>query len=325
MKTQMKKLSQILLLFFTVLSARSNQVKAQTADDARTQAPGYYRVKVGTYEITALSDGTMLMPVDQLLQGAKAGEVAAAFKSNFETLPAETSMNCYLINTGSKLLLVDAGGGDVYRPAGLGQLMANLNAAGYKPEQIDGILLTHCHADHVGGLIINGKLAFPHATVYMHQADFDMLFTSSGEPFRKYFTNEIAVMTPYKDAGKIKLFKQQTELFPGIIAIPAPGHTPGHTFYQIVSNNHKLLLWGDIVHAAEIQFENPALTIQFDADAKAAQMQRIKTFADAAKQKYLVGGAHISFPGFGHVAVNGGSYKWGPVTYSNGNTKAVFK
>jgi len=321
----MRKLNQILLLFLTVLSAWSNPVKAQTADNTHPQAPGYYRIKVGAYEVTALSDGTMLMPVDQLLQGAKAGEVAAAFKSNFETLPAETSMNCYLINTGSKLILVDAGGGDVFRPAGLGQLMVNLNAAGYKPEQIDAILLTHCHADHVGGLIINGRMAFPKAKVYMHQADFDLLFSPSGKPFREYFTNEIAVMMPYKNAGKIKTFNSQTELFPGITAIPAPGHTPGHTFYQVVSNNGKLLLWGDIVHAAEIQFANPALTIRFDSDAKAAQMQRVNIFAEAAKQEYLVGGAHISFPGFGHVAVDGSKYKWVPVAYSNGNTKVFFK
>ena len=301
--------------------------KAQTSGDAAfyAQVPGYYRLKSGSYEITALSDGTMLMPVDKLLQGARPGEVAAAYKHQYESLPAETSMNCFLISTGSKLILVDAGGGDVYRQAGLGKLISNLNAAGYKPGQIDAILLTHCHADHTGGLLYNGKIAFPNATIYMHQADYDLLFNASGEPFRKYLANEVAVMTPYKNAGKIKTFSTRADLFAGITAIPAPGHTPGHTFFQIISGEHKLLLWGDVVHAAEAQFPNPELSIQFDFDGNAARLQRKKIFAEAAKEGYLIGAAHISFPGFGHVGLDSAKYSWIPVSYSNGNTAVIFK
>lgn len=321
----MKKLRKLFLMCSIALWACSLIAQNTFIPTAKAQAPGYYRIKLGACEVTVISDGTMLMPVDKMLQGGKEDEVTAAFKRNFETLPAETSMNCFLINTGNKLILVDAGGGDIYRPAGLGQFMSNLSAAGYKPEQIDAILVTHSHADHVGGLYLNGKMAFPKATIYMHQADYDLLFSPLGEPFRKYFTNELNVMTPYKTAGKIKTFETQSVLFPGITAIPAPGHTPGHTFYQVVSNDQKLLLWGDIIHAAEAQFPDPALTFQFDLDANAAKMQRIKVFADAAKQGYLIGGAHISFPGLGHVARDNDKYSWIPVSYSNGNTTIFFK
>lgn len=323
---EMKRFTKTFIACLFTVMASSASLKAQHSVPVNAvQAPGYYRIKLGEYQVTALSDGTMLIPVDKILQGAKDGEIAAAFKSNFETLPAETSMNCYLINTGNKLILVDAGGGDIYRPAGLGQLLTNLNAAGYKPEQIDAVLITHCHVDHVGGLLVNGKIAFPNATVYMHQADFDLLFAASDEPYRKYFTNEVNVMTPYKAAGKIKTFATQTELFAGITAIPAPGHTPGHTFYQVTSNQNKLLLWGDVVHAAEAQFADPAITAQFDFDAGTAKTQRLKVFEDAAKNGYLIGGSHISFPGFGHVATNGDAFKWIPTPYSNGNTKVFFK
>jgi glyoxylase-like metal-dependent hydrolase (beta-lactamase superfamily II) len=324
----MKKIKKIPLVCLLFLIGYSSVAKAQSNINIvakNAHAPGFYRIKLGAYEITVISDGTMLMPVDRLLQGAQPGEIAAAYKRNYESLPIETSMNCFLINTGSKLILVDVGGGDVYRPAGLGQLISNLNAAGYKPEQIDAILVTHSHVDHVGGLFINGKIAFPNAQIYMHQADYDLLFSPSGEPYRKYFTNEVSVMTPYRDAGKIKTFANQSVLFPGITAIPAPGHTPGHTFYQVVSGDNKLLLWGDIVHAAEAQFPDPALTFQFDLDANSAKAQRLKIFADAAKQGYLIGGAHIAFPGLGHVAADNGKYSWIPVSYSNGNTKIFFK
>jgi glyoxylase-like metal-dependent hydrolase (beta-lactamase superfamily II) len=118
----------------------------------KTQAPGYYRVMLGDFEVTALSDGTVKLPVRDLLTRTTPARVDAALKRSFLANPVETSVNAYLINTGSKLVLVDTGAAGLFGPT-LGSLQANLKAAGYQPEQVDEIYITHMHPDHVGGLV----------------------------------------------------------------------------------------------------------------------------------------------------------------------------
>jgi glyoxylase-like metal-dependent hydrolase (beta-lactamase superfamily II) len=137
-----------------------------------TQAPGYYRVLVGDIEVTALSDGTIDFPMDTLLIGKPATDIRAAYKAAFQKLPAESSMNQLLINTGSKLVLVDAGAGTVFGPT-LGNTVANLRAAGYTPDQVDEVVITHMHADHTGGLAHDGERTFPNAELRIARADLD--------------------------------------------------------------------------------------------------------------------------------------------------------
>jgi len=120
---------------------------------------------------------------------------------------------------------------------------------------------------------------------------------------------------PYLKVGRLKTFVGETELFPGIRTIPAPGHTPGHTLYVVESKGQKLVVVGDTVHAMEVQFPKPSVTIRYDIDAKSAATQRERILADAAKNGHLIGADHISFPGLGHVRVDGEGFAWMPVPY----------
>ena len=291
------------------------------APQQKTQAPGYYRMMLGDFEVTALSDGTVDLPMDKLLKAPRPGEVARALKRNYLGLPLETSVNGYLINTGTKLVLIDTGAASLFGPT-LGKLLANLKASGYQPEQVDEIYITHLHPDHVGGLLAEGKAAFPNAIVRLdkHDADFWLSpeqMAKAPEDAKGFFQGAQASVKPYQDSGRLQPFEGPTELVPGIRAVAAPGHTPGHSFYVVESRGQKLVVWGDIMHVAAVQFPDPAVTIAFDSDAKAARPQRQKAFAAAAREGYYVAVAHVSFPGIGRLRAEGKGYVWVPVNYSS--------
>ena len=282
--------------------------------------PGYYRVMLGDIEVTAISDGTVGLPVDKLLTNVKPVQVEKALKRAFLKAPVETSVNAYLVNTGSKLVLIDSGASGLFGPT-LGKLVAHLKAAGYTPEQVDEIYITHLHPDHVGGIAADGKALFPNAVVRADKHDAD--FWLSKENMEKapkdaqgFFQGAQVSLKPYVDAGRFKPFEGDTELVPGVKALATHGHTPGHAVYAIESKGEKLVLWGDLMHVAAVQFPDPSVTIQFDTDSKAARAQRQKAYADAAKGGYMVGAAHLSFPGLGRLRAEGKGYVFVPVNYS---------
>jgi len=307
-------------MFAAACSSLLVPIAQAAAPQVKTQAPGYYRVMLGDFEVTALSDGTVALPVDKLLTNTTPGQVDKALKRDFLKVPLDTSVNGYLINTGSKLVLIDTGAASLFGPT-LGNLLANLKAAGYQPEQVDEIYITHMHADHVGGLMAGDKPAFPNAIVRADQHDADFWLSAANlekapAEMKGYFQGAQASLNPYVTAGKFKPFDGNTELVPGIKAVAAHGHTPGHSTYLVESQGQKLVLWGDLMHVAAVQFANPSVTIQFDTDSKAAAVQRKKAYAEAAKQGYLIGSAHLSFPGLGHLRAEGKGYAFVPVNYS---------
>ena len=287
----------------------------------KTQAPGYYRMMLGDFEVTAISDGTVKLHMKDLLN-APAAKIDAALKKNFMAYPVETSVNAYLINTGAKLVLVDTGAAGLFGPT-LGNMLANLKAAGYQPEQVDEIYITHMHPDHVGGLMNGAAMAFPNATLRLDKADADFWLSeakmnAAPKDSKGFFQGAMASVNPYVAAGKLKTFTGTTELVPGIKAIASHGHTAGHTVYAVESKGQKLMLWGDLMHVAAVQFEDPSVTIKFDSETKAAAKERLKAYADAAKNGYLVGVSHISFPGLGYVRKSSGkSFAWVPVNYTS--------
>ncbi|OYO30804.1 MBL fold metallo-hydrolase [Janthinobacterium sp. PC23-8] len=286
-------------------------------------APGIYRMMLGQFQVTALSDGTVTIPLDKLLTDIEPATLAASLQEAHLQPMAETSINAFLINTGKQLVLVDTGAGDLFGlPMGehAGRLQRSLRNAGYAPGQIDAVLLTHIHADHSGGLSHDGVRLFPNAKVYVDSHDSDFWLNQANragaaEGQRHGFDEAQAMLAPYVAAGKLTPFKSGAEILPGIRAVAAPGHTPGHSYYAVESGGQKLLLLGDMIHAGAVQFAHPGTTIGFDVDAKAAKARRASEMADAAKNGYWVGAAHLSFPGIGHIAKDGTGYRWLPANY----------
>jgi glyoxylase-like metal-dependent hydrolase (beta-lactamase superfamily II) len=131
------------------------------------------------------------------------------------------------------------------------------------------------------------------------------------------YQEAMASIDPYIAAGKFKPFSGDVELVPGIRSIARPGHTVGHTTYMVESRGQKLVLWGDLMHVAAVQFPDPSVVVKFDTDSKTAAIERKKAFAEAAKEGYWVAAAHLSFPGIGHLRADGGGYDWVPVNYSS--------
>ena len=296
---------------FNVANAAAPQIK--------TQAPGYYRMMLGDFEVTVLYDGRLSLPASILTNTTEA-ETEKALARNFQRSPFDASDNAFLINTGTKLVLIDTGCGNLMGPTA-GNLLTNLKAAGYRPDQIDEVYLTHMHPDHAGGLIAEGKLAFPNAVLRANQQEADFWLNQanlekSPAGMKDFFNGAMASVNPYIAAGKFKPFDGNSQLVPGIAAIAAAGHTPGHTIYSIESRGQKMELWGDLVHVAAVQFSEPSVTIQFDVDSASASMQRRHAYADAANAGYLVGTAHLSFPGIGHVRAEGKGYAWVSILYS---------
>ena len=301
-------------------SAFSFAAAHAAAPQLKTSAPGYYRMMLGDFEITALSDGTVGLPVDKLLTNTTPGQVGKALAASFVKAPLETSVNAYLVNTGAKLVLVDTGAAGLFGPT-LGKLLVNLKAAGYTPEQVDAVVITHMHADHVGGLMAGDKLAFPNATVHADKHDADYWLSQANldkapADAKDFFKGAMASLNPYVQAGKFKPFDGDTELVPGVRAKAARGHTPGHTVYVAESKGQKLVFWGDLMHVAAVQFAQPSVTIQFDTDSKAAAVQRKKAYADAAKSGHWVAASHLAFPGIGHLRSEGAGYRFVPANYT---------
>ena len=304
---------------FTLMPVASARAEAPMV---HTQVPGYYRTMVGQFEVTALYDGAIEIGT-KLLKNAKPDDLDRLLSRMFVGNPEmQTAVNAYLINTGSHLVLVDAGAAKLFGP-GLGHVVPNMRAAGYDPAQVDTVLITHMHGDHVGGLDDSAhQMVFPNATVYVAQADNDFWLSEDVaakvsadiQPFFKMARESAA---PYQARGQWKTFTDGSEIVPGIRAVKAYGHTPGHTAYAVESNGAKLLIWGDIVHAHAVQFARPEVAIEFDVDPVQAVATRKSLMYSLAASGTLVAGMHLPFPGIGHVRADGkGVYAWVPVEFS---------
>ena len=285
-----------------------------------SQVPGYYRMALGELEVTALYDGYVDLDA-KLLLGASKAEVQRLLASKFLAgEKVQTAVNAYLVNAGGKLILVDAGAAKAFGPT-LGFIGEQIRAAGYSPDKVDVVLLTHLHADHVAGLLdAAGQPLFPNAEIRVAQTEADFWLSEANaakapEGFKPFFEIARKSVAPYQAAGRFKPFSGEVDLG-GVKAVASNGHTPGHTSFLVESAGQRLLILGDAVHSHAVQFARPEVAIEFDSDKKAAVAARKKLFAWAAKDKLLVSGMHLPFPGIGHVRADGKGYAWVPVEYS---------
>lgn len=308
------KLTFVLLLLVSVFSAKAQQPTTPQPDQ-----PGWYRMELGDFQVFAISDGTIPLNLKGLLHETRSGEVRELLHRNYLDTIVETSITAYLIVANDQLILIDAGCGNLMG-ATLGKLKKNLMAAGFLPENINAILLTHLHVDHIGGLIEGDKMAFPNATVYISKPEVAFWLTSANKGkankrAQPFFDPAQTAIMPYQKAGRVKTYEPGTILFPGISSLASAGHTPGHSCYVIESKGQKLAFWGDIIHAGAVQFSDPAITIDFDVDLTAAAAARRTIFDDAVKKGYWIAATHLSFPGLGHLSIEGKHYQWLPANY----------
>jgi glyoxylase-like metal-dependent hydrolase (beta-lactamase superfamily II) len=290
------------------------------APAANKQAPGVYRFNLGGIQLTALDDG--LWPVkidDNFIRNATRVEVDAALAAGFlapDILPV--TFTALLVNTGSKLVLIDTGtAGQIVDSAGT--LTANLAAAGINTGQIDTILISHFHPDHINGIKDpDGRKIFANAEILVPEGEWAYWMNEGNmagvsPTVRKYFLNARRI---FRDiAAEVKRFKPGGEVAPGISSIAAYGHTPGHVAFSVSSGNQSMLVLSDSARNPELFVRHPEWQPSFDMDGPLAVETRKRLLDRAAADRVLVHGYHFPFPATGHIAKIGTSFELVPALW----------
>jgi glyoxylase-like metal-dependent hydrolase (beta-lactamase superfamily II) len=300
-----------------------------TAPLAGTQAPSFYRSKLGDFEVTVVSDGARPIPLPPaFVRNVSNAEVLAAAEAAYMPKGMVTvPFNPQLINTGGKLVLIDCGNGIGQLEASkgaVGRTIGNLAAAGIQPKDIDIVLMSHLHPDHTNGIrAADNSMAFPNAEIMAPAKDWDFWTSKenaakadSNPMMKNYFANVQKVYAGIED--KVTRYDWDKEVAPGITAIGAPGHTPGHTTFVVASGSAKVLIQSDVTNIPELFLRNPDWHVAFDIDPQEAVQTRRKFYDMAAAEKAMVIGFHFNFPSMGYVEKDGANYRlipaaWNPV------------
>jgi glyoxylase-like metal-dependent hydrolase (beta-lactamase superfamily II) len=291
------------------------------------QAPGFYRYKVGTYECTSINDGARSFPMpDKFVTNIPKEEALAAAEAAYMPKGMVTvPFNPQLINTGSKLILIDCGNGVAAlegSKGAAGRTLQNLAAAGVDPKNIDIVLMSHLHPDHTNGIrALDGSMAFPNAEIMVPAKDWEFWTSDenaakaeSNAMMKNYFANVKKIYSGIE--SKVTKYDWGKEVAPGITSIATPGHTPGHTSFAIASGDSKILLQADVTNIPEFFLRNPDWHVAFDVEPALAQTTRHKFYDMAAAEKALVVGFHFTFPSIGHVEKDGTKYRLVPVAWN---------
>jgi len=321
-KRNLTRFAAVLLAALAIFVAGPNAA-LDAAPQHRDQVPGFYRLKVGDLEVTALYDGTGVFD-PHWLNGTKAtmDGVAKALQEDPHLLDV-VDMG-FLVNTGKQLILVDAGAGTWWGGARLGRLVGSLRSAGYTPEEVDLVLVTHLHSDHFGGITTqDGKRVFPNANVYVAKTESDFwlspeIAAKAPKEAQPFFQSAQAIAAPYIKAGKWHTFSGSEPIVDGMQIVPLHGHTPGHTGYEFSSKGQKILFWGDIIHAQRVQLQHPEVTAIFDIDQTAAAATRNQLLSKLAREDVLIAAPHTSlFPALGRLRKDVSGYSWVPVVFTD--------
>src|ERR1700751_1183748 len=285
-----------------------------------SQAPGFYRYKVGTIEGTSINDGASTFPMpDKFVTNVSKDEALAAADAAYMPKGMVTvPFNPQLINTGNKLVLIDSGNGIAnYEPTkgAVGRTLQTLAAAGVDPKNIDVVLMSHLHPDHTNGIrAADGSMAFPNAEIMVPAKDWEFWTSEdnaakaqSNEMMKNYFANVRKIYNGIE--SKVTRYEWGKEVAPGITSISTPGHTPGHTSFALQSGTSKILIQSDVTNIPELFLRNPDWHVAFDVDGDLAQETRHKFYDMAAAEKMTVVGFHFTFPSVGHVEKDGKGYR----------------
>jgi len=285
------------------------------------QAPGFYRYRVGSIEITVVNDGVSRMPIGEgFVENASKDQINAALEAAFlEKDFYAGPYNPIVINTGTKVALVDTGTGEAAFKASKGLngrlLPISLAAAGFDANAIDAVIISHYHLDHIDGLLkADGSLAFPNAEILVPAAEHNF-WMDDGEMSRATkprvvfgFKNVRRVMSA-EVLKRIRTYEWNKEVIPGVTAIATPGHTPGHTSHVIASGGKAVYAQADVTHAPFLFARHPDWHFMLDVDPVAAEATRRKVYDMLVADKMLVQGFHYPFPAVGHVEKSGTGYR----------------
>ena len=290
------------------------------APPAKRQASGAYRFRLGSYQLTAIYDG--LWPVkieDNFIRNASNAEVEASLAAAF--LPPgilQINFTALLVNTGRNLVLIDTGtAGQIVDSAGT--LLDNLAVAGIKPAAIDTILISHFHPDHINGIKDkDGRKVFPNAEIAVPDAEWaywmnEANMAGTSPVVHKYFLNARRIFRNL--ANEVKRFTPGSEVAPGISAIAAPGHTPGHVAFSVSSGNQSMMVIADTARNPELFVRHPEWQPSFDMDGNVAVGSRRRLLDRAAADRMLVHGYHFPFPAIGHIAKAGTGFELVPAMW----------
>lgn len=295
---------------------------AAKAPMASAQAPAFYRYKVGDFEVTAINDGFFTRPVEGFVRNAKVEDVQKAMGAAF--LPTDKvpiPFTTLVVNTGSKLVLLDTGNGNMGAPTS-GLWMNNFKAAGFSADQVDTVIISHFHGDHINGLRLrDGSAVFPNAEVMVPSMEWkfwmdDANMNKAAEAAKPGFVNARRVFDPIK--ANVKQFEWGKEVTPGIEAVQADGHTPGHTVFAIHSGNGKMMAMSDTTNHPALFVRHPDWAAVFDFDADQAAKTRRRLLDRAAADKMQVAFYHAPFPATGHIVKAGNGYDLVPLAWNLG-------
>lgn len=300
------------------------------------QVPAYYHLPLGQFTVTVVNDGFNRLGTD--LFAAKPQRIEQLLQRQHidSTGGIETAVNTFLVNTGKELVLIDTGMGACGGPTN-GHLLENLAASGYQASQINKVLITHFHGDHICGLVDkDNNKTFPNAMVYVAKDEANFWLNDANlaklpkdQQAKRKGTFETAqrVLKPYQDSQMLKIFGPKDVIAEGVKAMPTHGHTAGHSSYVVQSDDAQMIVLGDLIHNHAIQFAEPSIAIAYDSIPAQAVNTRQQVFSDAAKAGRLIAGAHLPFPAVGYLAKDGQHYDWyrlnfSPLTSAKANNEA---